>query len=392
MNLPDDGTEKKPDDIAVTEVSDSVLAELSNIFGTKKPEPTAQPDITPSVTTSTDTTQSDDGTTVVVEVAVDGEGEETVTTPRRVADFDSGEVVFADSTGMVPVDPLLRPLSGVADVINIFDDNEGAVVIDADEMDRVVIVDDDRPDPTFEERRRRRERRERLKRVKWLKLAGLVVGVIVFVMGVLASPIFAIRNVTFEGNVYTSQKTVVAVKEALKGASVFTVNTAKARTRLLLDPWVADVRITTNFPGRALVEISERVPVVWYVGDDQKVRMVDARGHVIDVLTGWPTKYLQVQGIGPSLQAGAVADDAYRAAAQLVLALPDEIRPKVKSLDLSAGGELAMNLKGGTVVRFGPPTNLQNKLVSVVVLLRRQDPATLAVVDVSTGEPTVQTR
>ena len=50
MNLPDDGTEKKPDDIAVTEVSDSVLAELSNIFGTKKPEPTAQPDITPSVT------------------------------------------------------------------------------------------------------------------------------------------------------------------------------------------------------------------------------------------------------------------------------------------------------------------------------------------------------
>jgi cell division septal protein FtsQ len=392
MNLPDDGTEKKPDDIAVTEVSDSVLAELSNIFGTKKPEPSRQSDITPSDATPTDTTPSDDGTTVVVEVAADGEVEETPTAPRRVADFDSGEVVFADSTGMVPVDPLLRPLSGVADVINIFDDNEGAVVIDADEMDRVVIVDDDRPDPTFEERRRRRERRERLKRVKWLKLAGVVVGVIVFVMGVLASPIFAIRNVTFEGNVYTSQKTVAAVKEALKGASVFTVNTAKARTRLLRDPWVADVRITTNFPGRALVEVSERIPVVWYVGDDQKVRMVDARGHVIDVLTGWPTKYLQVQGIGPSLQAGAVADDAYRAAAQLVLALPDEIRPKVKSLDLSAGGELAMNLKGGTVVRFGPPTNLQNKLVAVVVLLRRQDPATLAVVDVSTGEPTVQTR
>jgi cell division protein FtsQ len=218
------------------------------------------------------------------------------------------------------------------------------------------------------------------------------VGVVVFIMAVLASPIFAIRTVTFEGNVYTSQKTVTAVQEALKGASVFTVNTAKARTRLLRDPWVADVRITTNFPGRALVEVSERVPVVWYVGDDQKVRMVDARGHVIDVLTGWPTKYLQVMGVGPSLQAGAVADDVYRAAAQLVLALPDEIRPKVKSLDLSAGGELSMNLKGGTVVRFGPPTDLQNKLVSVVVLLRRQDPATLAVVDVSTGEPTVQTR
>lgn len=388
MNLPGDGSEKKPDDIAVTEVSDSVLAELSDIFGTKKPEPVSKNDATPSDVTPADNTPVDDGTTA----AIDAEADNSPIAPRRIADFDSGEVVFADSTGMVPVDPLLRPLSGVADVINIFDDNDGAVVIDADEMDRVVIVDDDRPDPTFEERRRRRERRERLKRVKWLKLAGLVAGVVVFIMAVLASPIFAIRTVTFEGNVYTSQRTVTAVKDALKGASVFTVNTAKARTRLLRDPWVADVRITTNFPGRALVEVSERVPVVWYVGDDQKVRMVDARGHVIDVLTGWPTKYLQVMGVGPSLQAGAVADDAYRAAAQLVLALPDEIRPKVKSLDLSAGGELSMNLKGGTVVRFGPPTDLQNKLVAVVVLLRRQDPATLAVVDVSTGEPTVQTR
>jgi hypothetical protein len=82
----------------------------------------------------------------------------------------------------------------------------------------------------------------------------------------------------------------------------------------------------------------------------------------------------------------------YRAAAQLVLALPGEIRSKVKALELSGGGELAMILKTGTIVRFGPPTGLQDKLIAVVVLFRRQDPATLAVVDVSTGEPTVQLR
>lgn len=46
-----------------------------------------------------------------------------------------------------------------------------------------------------------------------------------------------------------------------------------------------------------------------------------------------------------------------------------------------------MTLASGTLVRFGPPTNLQNKLVAVVVLLRRQDPAGLAVIDVSTGSP-----
>jgi len=394
MNLPGDDSKKPTEEVSVTEVSDSVLAELSVIFGTDKPDAIQAESPTPVDDATTRALPTDDSTPTEMVVISDNNSHDSleIESAEALNGFDSGEIIFADSSVGIPVDPLLRPLSGVADVINIFDDNDGAVVIDADLMDRVVIVDDDRPDPTFEERRRRRERRERLKRVKWLKLAGVMVGVVVLVMAILSSPLFAIRHVDFEGTVYTSTKTLTAVKKSLKGASVFTVDTAKARSRLLADPWVADVRITTSFPGRALVEVSERVPVVWYVGDDQKARMVDARGHVIDVLSGWPTKYLQVQGVGPSLDAGAIADDAYRAAAQLVLALPDEIRPKVKSLDLSAGGELSMILKGNTVVRFGPPTDLQNKLVAVVVLLRRQDPATLAVVDVSTGEPTVQTR
>ncbi len=394
MNLPGDDSKKPTEEVSVTEVSDSVLAELSDIFGTGKPDAIQAETPTPVDDATTRALPTDDATPTEMVVIPDEISHDSseIQSGEALNGFDSGEIIFADSSVGIPVDPLLRPLSGVADVINIFDDNDGAVVIDADLMDRVVIVDDDRPDPTFEERRRRRERRERLKRVKWLKLAGVVMGFFVLVMAVLSSSLFAIRHVDFEGTVYTSTKTITAVKKSLKGASVFTVDTAKARSRILQDPWVADVRITTSFPGHALVEVSERVPVVWYVGDDEKVRMVDARGHVIDVLTGWPTKYLQVQGVGPSLDAGAIADDAYRAAAQLVLALPDEIRPKVKSLDLSAGGELSMILKGNTVVRFGPPTDLQNKLVAVVVLLRRQDPATLAVVDVSTGEPTVQTR
>jgi hypothetical protein len=75
-----------------------------------------------------------------------------------------------------------------------------------------------------------------------------------------------------------------------------------------------------------------------------------------------------------------------------VIALPDELSRLVASMGLSPGGELSMNLTSGTVVRFGTPTDLQNKLVSVVVLLRRQDPTDIAVIDVSTGEITVAMR
>jgi cell division septal protein FtsQ len=383
-------------EISVTEVSDEVLRELSDLFGPTKgvQRPSAQPshdeDSTEDLTE--DLMPPDTGATAAVSM----DAEVISISPDDSDGYRADVIVIGGEDEYdltpAPADPLLKPLARGTDVVDMSDDSGGTVVIDDQDLDRVVIVDDDRPDPRFDERQRRRERRERLKRVKWLKLGGVVVGLIVFVMGVLASPLFAIRNVGFEGVVYTSPATIEKVTDVLKGASVFTVNTAKAREQLLKDPWVAEVRITTDFPKGALVEIAERVPVVWYLGADQKARVVDARGHVITVLTGWPTKYLQVRGQGPSLEAGAVADDVFRAAAQLVLALPSEIRPKVKALDLTGGGELSMILKGGTVVRFGPPSDLKDKLVAVVVLFRRQDPATLAVVDVSTGEPTIQQR
>jgi cell division septal protein FtsQ len=377
----------EPDELSVTEVSKEVLDELSILFGD---EPQGVADNTPKDPTAA--THDGSATTNVVPLK---SREETVVEPDPTPD---NVVVIAsefdDDVGDLtpaPPDPLIGLSRHGDDVVEISDDGS-TVVIDADEMDRVVIIDNDTPDPTFEERRRRHQRRERLRRVKWFKLAGVVIAIIVFVAGVLASPLFAIRRVTFEGVVYTSPETVQKVTDAIKGASVFTVDTAKAREQLLDDPWVAEVRITTDFPGKALVEVAERKPVVWYVGDDEKARVVDDRGHVVAVLDGWPTKYLRVIGTGPSLDAGAIADDVYRAAAQLVLALPGEIRSKVKALELSGGGELAMILKTGTIVRFGPPTGLQDKLIAVVVLFRRQDPATLAVVDVSTGEPTVQLR
>jgi cell division protein FtsQ len=372
---------KSSGEFVVSEVSNEVLDELSQLFGS---------DSTPSVSQAPESPDDDnvDTTTVLTssgDVTVAGVEDESVSAVIEIVD----ESLDVSSPTPGPADPLIIEMRG--DVFTGDDDAEAFVVI-SDSLDHVVIVDDDRPDPTFEDRRRKQERRERLQRVKWLKLAGVVVGAIVVVMAILASPLFAIRSVTLEGNVYTSKEVVEQVRDLLKGASVFTVDMGKARTILLDDPWVSDVRITTHFPSKALVEIAERVPVVWYVGTDQKVRVVDARGRVIVVLDGWPTKYLQVEGTGPSLDAGAVADDAYRAAAQLVLALPDEIRPKVASLALSPGGELSMTLKSGTVVRFGQPADLQNKLVLVVVLLRRQDPATLAVVDVSTGTATVKIR
>lgn len=396
---PHDGSENEPIPVVqIGDVSDEVQAELERLF-TGDPSPSEGRHRPPL------SIQPPDGADTPAESPADtpagssGHEEQGDRDTHEMA-FDDGQVTAdrtvlsigdpsGDSLVPLPVDPLLTANDGV---VQIIDDHAHPEVRDAADVSRVLIVDDDAPVNRSGDRERRRRRRRRLRQIKWLRVTTFVAAGVVFVAAILASPLFAVRSVTFEGVVYTGDETVSRVQEMLDGASVFTIDTDDARQTLLDDPWVAEVRITTSWRGRATVEVAERTPVVWYVGDDQKARVVDARGHVVAVLDGWPTGYLQVRGTGPSLTAGAVADAAYRAAAQLVLALPAEIAGTVTALELSPGGELSMLLDGGTIVRFGPPEGLQDKLVAVVVLLRRQDPATLAVVDVSTGEPAVQTR
>lgn len=382
MTRDDDRTPVGEEEFGVTEAGPEVLEELTKLFaGNRDPviDDAGTIDPTDPVSGSTPSVEVSEGVISIVDAGIaDAEVVSIVDESIEVHDLTPG-----------PPDPLLQPLSVGTDGEVPLDRNDTVVIV-ADDLDRVVIVDDDTVDPRFEERERRHRRRERLRRVKWFKLTAIVVVVVTVVLGILGSSLFGIRSVVFEGNVYMAESTIDEVTAMLEGASVFNVDTAAAREAVLEDPWVAEVRITTSLGRTALVEVAERVPVVWYVGEDEKARVVDARGFIIATLEGWPTGYLQVLGTGPSLEAGTFADDVYRAAAQLVLALPDELRGRVISLELSPGGELSMNLTAGTIVRFGPPTDLQNKLVAVVVLFRRQDPATLQVVDVSTGSPTVQ--
>lgn len=363
-----------PDDIEVTEVPDEVREELGILFGTAE-----SADSSDAVTGRLADAFGDDDTSDVAPIVFPPDD-----TPN------AGTRIGVTGTLTIPMgDPLMDDPGPTGGIIVIGDEDTSGVVIDSEELDRVVIVDVDEPDPAVMRRERSRNRKRRSDRVRLLTYAGSAVLLVFVLLVVLASPMFAIRSVTWEGVVYTSKDTVAAVSDMIEGESVFNVDLGAARSAVLADPWVAEVRISKSLDGRAVVEVKERVPVVWWVGTDQKSRIIDRNGTVIDVLEGRPTEYVEVTGIGPSLEPGSRADDVYRAAAQLYLALPPEIAPLVSSFGVDAVGELSMALTRGTIIRFGPPVNLQEKLISVVILLRRQNVGGIAIIDVSTGEATV---
>ena len=211
-----------------------------------------------------------------------------------------------------------------------------------------------------------------------------------FALVVLASPLVAVRTVQVEGAKYADAALVRSVSDSLKGKSVLTVDTKTASERLESDPWIKSARITTSLPSRVLIQINERIPVAWFLGVDNRARVIDEDGLVLSVVEGRPTQYMWIDGTGPNLTAGASSAAAYRAAGQLAMSLPSELAPMVKHLGVAGTEEITMTLKTGTVINFGAPVDMRNKLVNVVVLLRRQDVNSIISIDVSTGTPVVQ--
>ena len=226
-----------------------------------------------------------------------------------------------------------------------------------------------------------------------LVLAGSVFGVIACVLVVLASPIVGVRKIDVEGVRYMNADLVTSVKKSLLGKSVLTVDTNAAERRLEGDPWVDSVRIRTYFPMRLTIEIVERVPVAWFIGVDNRARIVDQDARVLAVETGQPTAYLQITGVGANLAPGGSAGDIYRAAAQLAKALPDELMKVVLNVGTAGPNQLTMTLRSGTLVNFGQPVDVQKKLIALVVLLRRQDSKQIISIDLTnTDVPTVKSK
>jgi len=225
------------------------------------------------------------------------------------------------------------------------------------------------------------------------RLVTAVFGVVIFIglaLIVLASPIVAVRTVQVEGAKYADAALVRSVSDSLKGKSVFTVDTKTARERLESDPWIKSARITTSLPSRIMIQINERIPVAWFLGVDNRARVIDEDGLVLSVVEGRPTQYMWIDGTGSNLTAGASSTATYRAAGQLAMSLPRELAPMVKHLGVAGSEQITMTLKTGTIINFGAPVDMRNKLVNVVVLLRRQDVNSIISIDVSTGTPVVQ--
>ena len=365
--------------IVDSDVSDEVLEELREAFGK-------------------------DATIVPISSATGGqpvqvapEGETAAPPTERVVIVDDDLRIVTDDD--FPADTMSQTVhrAPTSTRVAIFDDEviDGDESLGDDSVSGAVIIDGTHWTQIAPSRRLINAVKKLVKlrgvnrRKQLLVIGASFVAALLLTLIVLASPIVAVRNIDIEGVKYANATLIETVSKSLRGKSVLTVDTNAAQKLLETDPWIESARIKTYLPGRAVIEINERVPVAWFLGVDNQGRVIDQDGRVLAVVNGRPTEYMLIDGIGPNLIAGAMASESYTAAAQLAMSLPDEIRPVIKNMGVDGPNNVTMTLITGAVVKFGEPVDLRNKLVNVVVILRRQDINQIAGIDVSSGTPVV---
>lgn len=258
------------------------------------------------------------------------------------------------------------------------DDSDGrSTIVIGDELDAsgafdaVTVAPPSSMDPRVRARRIAVRRAEGRRRLLWVALAAGVVVVIAGVIAVFASSLFAVQRVDVEGNTYVDQARLQRVVDELKGTPVLLVDTGRAERELEGDPWVERAVVRTDFPHRAIIDIRERTPLATYAGSDGMFRVIDIDGRVLSVIPGQPVAYVLLTGTAPDVDAGGFAGPPYASAAELVVALPAELRSITRSIDVDAAtGNLTLALRrtdDKTVeVRIGTVDQLENKLARVV--------------------------
>lgn len=409
-----------PDDGPDVELDAEIAAELAAAFGDERPTVSEPATISETATISEPATATAPVRATIVDESLASEA----TVDRRTVARSSVATTSDDATGetddawgffrrhlpldrlrsvRVPRPTLPRPAlprrfrrrtEGTSTVGST--PRRTPVTKDVGGRTRVVITDDTAApakvtgQARFRERRIAARRAEGRRRLRLVVIAGSIVAVIVVVLLLLASPLLSIRTVDVEGVVYADPERVGEVVASLRGDAILTADLHGAERALEEIAWVREARVSMHLPRRIAIQIDEREPIAFYRAVDGFNRVIDIDGRVLDVIEGDPVDFPPIQGTGPNLSDGDFVSQPFLGAAQLINALPRDLRLRLVSMAVTPDGEVSFLLTDDVTILFGRPDRFQDKLVALVNEIKRQGGRSYSVIDVSTGQASVR--
>jgi cell division protein FtsQ len=218
--------------------------------------------------------------------------------------------------------------------------------------------------------------RIRERRIEVIREAGrrrlrvtLVIASTIVVLGLayltVHSPVLDVDHINVTGAHHERTADVVAASGLHTGAPMLWVDGGRIARRLEGLPWVANARVTRDFPGTVDVDITEYVPSLYVRLKPDRVALVAATGRVI-ALAPAPTPGAielageHVAGVGSTISAPDVA--------HAVLSLPTRLRSLATAIDLRSPVTLTLR-DGGPQIKLGNLRELRSKGVSALAVL-----------------------
>ena len=200
-----------------------------------------------------------------------------------------------------------------------------------------------------------------MSRKRVLQAVAALLVVLVLVVGLLwVFPVLRVSAFEVTGNARTPEELVVEATGVAEGDNLVRVDAGRAAAGVAQLPWARSATVSRGWPGTLQVEVTERRAVLFSREADGD-HLVDDEGvpFVIDVP---PEDAVEVTGEVESY--GPVAD--------VVTALPEDIRVLVSSVDVPGPQELTLRLADGRTVYWGASESNHDKALAVQTVLQRE--------------------
>ncbi len=248
-----------------------------------------------------------------------------------------------------------------------------------------------RMDPRIRERRVAVRRDEGRRRLRILLITGSVVAAFGVAYGATRSPLFDVDRVVVQGARHTTPAEIeqaAGLRARVALADIDPVSSARTIEGL---PWVKDAVVSRQWPGTVKVRLVERAPVAALPAAAGGWALVDGTGRVVTNVEAPPPGMVTVAGpAAPGV--GDQLPDVTRAPLAVLDHLPPSLGERVNGLTVADDGSVDVHATGLPVVRFGPPTQVREKVVALETLVAKADLRRVEAIDVRVPTAPVLTR
>lgn len=203
-----------------------------------------------------------------------------------------------------------------------------------------------------------------MRRRRWWGTGIIVVSLVFVATGIWLvwfSPYLAVRSIDVSGADPRRVSAVEAAAAIGEGTPIARVDTSQAQSAIAGLDWVESVDVRRAWPDRIVIAVTERVPVARAVqpGPD---KAVDSTGAV----------FTPLDRLGPEVMAIAAEGPALASSVEVWLALPEEIRKRVRRVTASTRDDILLHLRNGSIVRWGSSDEPLFKAEVLLALLDRR--------------------